>query len=64
TESPIAELAVKMYLDELSKKGVDTLVLGCTHYPLLKKHHHKALPAVQHCGLIRGDNRTSHKKAV
>ncbi|QAR32392.1 glutamate racemase [Geovibrio thiophilus] len=36
TESPIAELAVKMYLEELSKKGIDTLVLGCTHYPLLK----------------------------
>lgn len=28
--------AVKMYLSPL-RKGVDTLVLGCTHYPLLKK---------------------------
>ncbi|MBI3601448.1 MAG: glutamate racemase [Candidatus Omnitrophica bacterium] len=25
------------YLDELKKAGVDTLILGCTHYPLLKR---------------------------
>lgn len=29
-------LIVKEYLGPLIKKGVDTLVLGCTHYPLLK----------------------------
>jgi len=44
TESPIAELAVKMYLDDLSKKGVDTLVLGCTHYPMLKRTISKFYP--------------------
>ncbi len=30
-------LIAREYLDPLIKKGVDTLVLGCTHYPLLKK---------------------------
>lgn len=25
------------YLDELRNAGVDTLILGCTHYPILKK---------------------------
>ncbi len=25
------------YLDEIISKGIDTLVLGCTHYPLLKE---------------------------
>jgi glutamate racemase len=25
------------YLSPLLRKGIDTLVLGCTHYPLLKK---------------------------
>lgn len=29
-------LIVHEYLEPLVKKGVDTLVLGCTHYPLLK----------------------------
>ena len=28
---------IDMYMCDLKKKGVDTVVLGCTHYPLLKK---------------------------
>lgn len=30
-------LTVSRYLKVLKEKGVDTLVLGCTHYPLLKE---------------------------
>ena len=30
-------LTVKRYLQELKEKGIDVLVLGCTHYPLLKE---------------------------
>ncbi len=26
-----------VYLDPLKEKGIDTLILGCTHYPLLKR---------------------------
>jgi len=26
-----------MYLEELKGSGIDTLVLGCTHYPLIKE---------------------------
>lgn len=33
----VAQLAVKEYLAPLKKNGIDTLVLGCTHYPLLRK---------------------------
>ena len=33
----ITKLTVKYYLDELLDLGVDCLVLGCTHYPLLTK---------------------------
>ena len=33
----IASLTAKRYLDDLMKEGIDSLVLGCTHYPLLKK---------------------------
>ena len=32
----IAFLAAKKYLYELKDKNIDSLVLGCTHYPLLK----------------------------
>ena len=32
----VAELVVAEYLTGLKQAGVDTLVLGCTHYPLLR----------------------------
>ncbi|MDD5195753.1 MAG: glutamate racemase [Candidatus Omnitrophica bacterium] len=37
TRGPIVSGVVRMYLNELKSKRVDTLILGCTHYPLLKK---------------------------
>lgn len=36
TDGPIVELTAERYLRAVRDKGVDTLVLGCTHYPLLK----------------------------
>lgn len=33
----VARLTAESYLHELKQLSVDTLVLGCTHYPLLKK---------------------------
>lgn len=35
-DDPIAEQVAERYLAEVRDFGVDTLVLGCTHYPLLK----------------------------
>jgi len=32
----IVDQVVALYLKEFKNKGIDTLVLGCTHYPLLK----------------------------
>jgi len=34
--SNVAELTAEKYLDELIEHDVDTLVLGCTHYPILR----------------------------
>ena len=34
--SPECELLLSKYLQPLLDKGVDTIVLGCTHYPLVK----------------------------
>lgn len=34
--SDIAHLTAKRYLKELIEQDIDSLVLGCTHYPLLK----------------------------
>lgn len=35
-EHPAAELIAREYLEPLKRAKVDALVLGCTHYPLLK----------------------------
>jgi glutamate racemase len=37
TDSPITRLVAEKYLAPLREQRIDTLVLGCTHYPLLKK---------------------------
>ena len=30
---PVTTLVIEQYLTELRDAGVDTLILGCTHYP-------------------------------
>jgi len=35
-EDPITDLTLRRYLEPMLRSGIDTLVLGCTHYPLLK----------------------------
>ena len=37
TDNDVAHLVAEKYLAPLRGRGIDTLVLGCTHYPLLKK---------------------------
>lgn len=36
TDNQVARLTARTYLQDLKEANVDTLVLGCTHYPLLK----------------------------
>lgn len=36
SNTKIALLTVERYLDTMRKEGIDTLLLGCTHYPLLE----------------------------
>jgi glutamate racemase len=35
-DDPVTEEVARRYLEPLLAAGIDTLVLGCTHYPLLK----------------------------
>lgn len=35
-DDPITESVIHRYIDGLLAEGIDSLVLGCTHYPLLK----------------------------
>ena len=34
---PVVQQVIADYLSEIKKTDCDTLILGCTHYPLLKK---------------------------
>ena len=34
--NPVTKLIIAEYLQEVKDAGVDTLILGCTHYPLIK----------------------------
>ena len=36
TDNEVAKATIALYLGSLQKSGIDTLILGCTHYPLLK----------------------------
>lgn len=40
------ENVLKDYLDELNKEKIDTLILGCTHYPLLSDIISELMPEV------------------
>ncbi len=42
----IARLAAEEYLTKLKQTNIDTLVLGCTHYPLLSRLLSEVLPDV------------------
>lgn len=44
----IMDLTIKYYLDHfISYNKIDTLVLGCTHYPLIKKNISKLYPDIR-----------------
>lgn len=36
-DNSVVKMTVETYLGSLKQSGIDTLILGCTHYPLLKK---------------------------
>lgn len=35
-DNKVAQLVAEQYLAPIKKEGVDTLILGCTHYPILR----------------------------
>jgi glutamate racemase len=36
-DDPVTDSIIARYLEKLLRSGVDTIVLGCTHYPLLRE---------------------------
>ncbi len=42
-DSEVTRIIAREYLSDIKSKGVDTLILGCTHYPLLKDIIHEIM---------------------
>jgi len=68
TDHPVTEQVARIYLDELAREQkntngnhADVLVLGCTHYPLLKPLLRRVLPADVH--LVDSAQSTAHDAA-
>ncbi|NOY21894.1 MAG: glutamate racemase [Acidobacteria bacterium] len=43
----IPEKVISMYLEPLLENNIDTLILGCTHYPILKQTIQEMYPALK-----------------
>lgn len=42
-ENPVPHLVAERYLEPLKQAGVDTLIMGCTHYPILRETIQKVM---------------------
>lgn len=47
TDKEVTYLVAREYLEEFKAKEIDTLVLGCTHYPFLQDVIKRVLPGVE-----------------
>ena len=43
-ETPATLSLIRRYVEPMLKKGIDTLVLGCTHYPIVEENFHECYP--------------------
>lgn len=46
-DDEIVKLVIERYLSSLRESGIDTLILGCTHYPIIAEAISEALPGVR-----------------
>jgi len=56
---PETNLILKKYLSRLKRKKIDTLILGCTHYPFLRKHIERIMG--KNCRVLSGPETVSDK---
>jgi glutamate racemase len=59
-DGEVAELVARKYLSDFMEKGIDALVLGCTHYPLL----HDVIGRVMGPGVTLVDSAVETAKKV
>ncbi len=46
TDDEVTRLTAKKYIQDMHSKGVKTIILGCTHFPLLKKAINDVYPDI------------------
>lgn len=51
-DHPLTEQVIAEYLKPLDLTGIDTVVLGCTHFPLLEPSFRRVLP--EHVAIVHG----------
>jgi len=56
---PETNMILKKYLRSMKSKGVDTLILGCTHYPFLQKDIQRIMG--KHCTVLSGPETVAEK---
>lgn len=56
TEGEVPELVAARYLEPLARAGVDVIVLGCTHYPLLRATLEKVAARAMGDGVVLVDS--------
>ena len=64
TDNEVAELTVAYYLESLKQSGIDTLLLGCTHYPLLREMFARILGRGREDRRLRDRDRRGRARAA
>ena len=44
---PVIEIVAREYLEEMRSTDMDTLILGCTHYPLVEENINRLYPQLK-----------------
>ena len=58
---PETNMILKKYLRRIKSKNVDTLILGCTHYPFLQKDIERIMG--KNCRVLNGPDIVAEKLA-
>lgn len=62
TNTEVAKMVIATYLNELLEEDIDTLILGCTHYPILSEDIQAVVG--KHIKLINPANETAYQMGL
>jgi glutamate racemase len=59
TGHPVLMMVLKEYLGGFVEKGIDTIVLGCTHYPLIRREIRESLQGDENIWVVDSADTTA-----